>query len=149
MIRLLIALILSGITLAQSTPDKDAPPPPSEQSKSQEPGLNLPAERSPPVFKPCGPKNKPHCPTAPQPIASPQPDYSKEARKKKIQGQVVLWLIVGPNGVPRDFRVVRSLGYGLDEEAVKAVQKWRFIPSKLDGRPVAVQINVEVTFRLW
>lgn len=87
--------------------------------------------------------------TAPQVIYSPDPQYSKQARKAKFQGVCVLWLVVGPDGLPRDIRVQRALGMGLDEEAIKAVKKWKFKPSRMDGQPVAVQINVEVSFRLY
>jgi len=60
-----------------------------------------------------------------------------------------LWLVVGADGVPRDIKVARSMCCGLDDEAIKAVQKWRFKPGTIDGHPVAIQINVEVTFRLY
>lgn len=87
--------------------------------------------------------------SAPRAIATPDPDYSEEARRAKHQGVVLLWLVVGPDGRPRDIRVSRSLGMGLDEKAVEAVRQWRFEPARKDGRPVAVQINVEVNFRLY
>ena len=45
-------------------------------------------------------------------------------------------------------RVVRSLGLGLDAEALKALDQWRFIPAKKDGKPLAVEVRVAVTFRL-
>jgi periplasmic protein TonB len=87
--------------------------------------------------------------TAPRPIYDPDPEYSDAARKAKYQGSVLLWLVVGPNGRPRDIRVQRSLGMGLDEKALEAVSQWRFQPATLDGQAVAVQINVEVSFRLY
>jgi TonB family protein len=86
---------------------------------------------------------------APKPIFAPDPEYSEEARKAKYQGVVVLWLIVGPDGQPRDIKVSRPLGMGLDQKAIEAVRKWKFEPAKKDGVPVAVQINVEVNFRLY
>jgi TonB family protein len=58
-------------------------------------------------------------------------------------------VIVGPDGRPHEMRVSRSLGFGLDEKALEAVKQWRFEPAKKDGRPVAVQINIEVNFRLY
>jgi len=61
----------------------------------------------------------------------------------------VLWLVVDSNGRPRDIRVVRSLGLGLDEKAIEAVRTWKFEPARKAGLPVAVQVNVEVTFRLF
>jgi len=57
--------------------------------------------------------------------------------------------VVGADGIPRDIRIAKPAGMGLDEQAVKAVQRWRFDPAKKDGNPVAVQINVEVNFRLY
>jgi periplasmic protein TonB len=69
-------------------------------------------------------------------------------RKKGIQGSVFLELVVDEHGVPRDIKVRRSAGYGLDEEVVKAVRKWRFEPATKDGQPVAVRINVEVNMKI-
>lgn len=87
--------------------------------------------------------------SAPRVIFAPEPDYSEEARKAKYQGTVILWMVVGSDGRPRQIRIARTLGMGLDEKAIQAVQTWRFEPALREGRPVAVQINVEVTFRLY
>ncbi len=87
--------------------------------------------------------------SAPRALDTPDPEYSEEARKAKYQGTCVLWLIVGPDGKPRDVKVARSLGMGLDEKAIEAVRNWKFQPAMKDGKPVAVQINVEVNFRLY
>ncbi len=87
--------------------------------------------------------------SAPRALQTPDPEYSEEARKAKYQGTVVLWLIVDPNGNPQQVKVARSLGMGLDQKAVEAVRHWKFEPAMKDGRPVAVQINVEVNFRLY
>ncbi len=87
--------------------------------------------------------------SAPRPIFTPEPEYSEEARRAKHQGTVVLWLVVGPDGRPRDLRVLRSLGLGLDERAMEAVRQWKFEPARKNGTPVAVRINVEVDFKLY
>lgn len=87
--------------------------------------------------------------SAPRPLFAPDPDYTEEARKAKYQGTCVLWMVVGPDGRPRDIRVARSLGLGLDEKAIEALKQWRFEPGMKDGKPVAVQISVEVSFRLY
>ena len=81
-------------------------------------------------------------------LHSIDPEYSEEARKAKISGSVVLSLEVDPEGVPRNIRVVRPLGYGLDEKAIAAVSQWRFKPGMKDGKPVTVITNIETTFRL-
>src|SRR6266568_3842512 len=87
--------------------------------------------------------------SAPKAIYAPEPEYSEEARKAKFQGTCVVQLVVGPDGIPHDMRVVRTLGLGLDEKAIEAVQKWRFEPGKKDGVPVATLVNVEVQFHLY
>lgn len=75
-------------------------------------------------------------------------EYSEEARKAKYSGTVVLQAVVDATGTARDIRVVRSLGLGLDENAVEAVKKWKFRPGYRNGKPVAVLETIEVTFRL-
>jgi periplasmic protein TonB len=87
--------------------------------------------------------------SAPQAISTPDPEYTEEARNAKTQGTCILWMIVDDKGNPRDIRVVRGLGYGLDAKAIEAVKQWRFQPAEKDGHPVNVQISVEVGFRLY
>ncbi len=84
----------------------------------------------------------------PVPIYRPDPDYSEEARKAKYQGTVILAIVVDEKGNPRDVRVVKPLGLGLDQKAIEAVEKWRFRPGMKDGHPVKVMANIEVNFRL-
>jgi len=76
------------------------------------------------------------------------PEYSEEARKAKYAGTVVLQLIVDAAGKAQSIRVARSLGLGLDENAIQAVKKWKFRPGYRNGQPVAVIATVEVNFRL-
>ena len=87
--------------------------------------------------------------SAPRILFQPDPEYSEEARKAKYQGVCVLYLVVDAAGHPRDIRVAKSLGMGLDEKAMEAVRTWRFEPAQKDGKPVAVAINVEVNFHLY
>jgi TonB family protein len=77
-----------------------------------------------------------------------EPEYSEEARKAKFQGTVLLFVVVDEKGLPRDIKILRPLGLGLDQKAVEAVEKWKFSPGKKDGKPVAVQAQIEVNFRL-
>jgi TonB family protein len=85
----------------------------------------------------------------PKAVFAPDPEYAEEARKAKLQGKCVLRLVVGTDGCAHDVRVSHTLGLGLDEKAIEAVKTWKFEPAMQDGKPVAVQINVEVTFRLY
>ena len=87
--------------------------------------------------------------TAPKAIFAPAPDYPERYRATGKQGTVILWLIVDEKGVPKDIKVARSLSPELNAKAIEAVKRWRFQPATREGKPVAVQINVEVEFRLY
>jgi len=86
--------------------------------------------------------------TAPSLLSKVEPEYSEEARRAKYQGTVVLYVEVFPDGKAHNLKVLRSLGLGLDEKAIEAVNKWRFRPGFKDGKPVPVQATIEVNFRL-
>jgi TonB family protein len=86
--------------------------------------------------------------TAPVLTARKEPGYSEEARIAKLQGAVTVSLTIGEDGKPRDVRVVKPLGLGLDEAAVAAVSDWQFTPGTKDGKPGVVQATIEVNFRL-
>ena len=104
-----------------------------------------------PPLRVCGPKNpSTHCAKTPPKLThGPDPSYSKEARKKHYEGTVVLWIVIGSDGRVHDLKVARPVGMGLDEKAIEAVKKWRFDPARDENdRPVAVQVNVEVNFRM-
>ncbi|HVH88462.1 MAG TPA: energy transducer TonB [Terriglobales bacterium] len=87
--------------------------------------------------------------SAPRLIYKLEPEFSPEARQAKHQGTVVLSLVVGADGRTRAIHVARSLGMGLDEKAIEAVRGWRFEPAMKDGKPVAVAVSIEVSFRLF
>jgi TonB family protein len=84
----------------------------------------------------------------PSVIYKVDPDYTEEARRARISGTVIVSLIVGADGRPRDIRIVRGLGRGLDEKAAEAVARWRFRPGIKEGSTVPVQATIEVKFRL-
>ena len=86
--------------------------------------------------------------TAPALIFKVEPEYSEEARKAKYQGTVLLYVQVDPTGKATNIRVLHSLGLGLDEKAMEAVKKWKFRPGQRDGKPVTVEAQIEVNFRL-
>jgi len=81
-------------------------------------------------------------------IFRPEPQYTEEARRAKVQGTVALWIVVSADGKVSDARVARSLEPSLDRQALTTVKTWEFKPAMRDGVPVAVRVSVEVTFRL-
>jgi len=85
----------------------------------------------------------------PRATYSPEPQFSETARAAGYEGVCTLRLIVGADGRPRNIRVLNPIGMGLDEKAIEAVRSWRFSPALKDGKPVAVQIAVEVDFHLY
>jgi TonB family protein len=94
----------------------------------------------PPVFR-LGPGI-----AAPFVVAKAKPEYSEEARIAKLEGSVLLSLVVGADGQPRDIQVARPLGLGLDESAVENVRAWQFKPGTKAGIAVPVRVNQEVFF---
>ena len=86
---------------------------------------------------------------APKLVFAPDPEYTEAARQAKYQGTCILGLIVDADGHPRDIRITRGVGLGLDEKAIAAVKQWQFQPAMKDGHPVAVLISVEVSFKLY
>ncbi len=79
----------------------------------------------------------------------PLPPYSDEARKAKYQGTVVLQVVITPDGRAMNINVVKGPGLGLEDKAIEAVRIWRFKPALgPGGKPVAVSLLIEVTFRL-
>lgn len=88
--------------------------------------------------------------TAPVPIVIPKPAYTPEAMRARLQGTARVKCIVQPNGVCTNIEIERSLDptFGLDQQAVKSVQQWRFKPGMRLGQPVAVQVLIDVEFAL-
>lgn len=86
--------------------------------------------------------------SAPRLLKESGPGYAEDARIAKHQGQVRVLFVVEKTGLVRDIRVLRSVGLGLDEKAVDAVRTWTFAPGQKDGSPVAVEVQLEVNFRL-
>jgi TonB family protein len=84
----------------------------------------------------------------PRVISKVDPSYSKLAMAAWYSGTVVVQIVVGSGGVPRDFRILRSLGLGLDEKALEAVKQWGFQPGTKEGQPVNVLATIEVNFRM-
>ena len=96
-----------------------------------------------PVYRPGHGVSIPHA------TYMPMAEYSDKARKKKINGNVMLSAIITSTGEVADVKVEKGLGYGLDEKALEAVRRWKFQPAMKDGKPVSVGIVIETNFRLY
>lgn len=85
---------------------------------------------------------------SPKGIYTPQPEYTDKARRKKINGVVLLSFVVAKDGSVRDPAVTKSLESSLDQQSLDTVKKWRFEPATKDGQPVAVRIQAEMSFHI-
>jgi periplasmic protein TonB len=87
---------------------------------------------------------------APTCVICPYPIYTDEARHAKIQGTVTLRVMVGPDGKASEIRVIRGVGFGLDERAVQTVRGWKFNPARdANQRAIAAWVTIEAVFRLF
>jgi protein TonB len=132
---LVFVLIFSGLAIAQDTP---IPSPAS------------PLHVVPPasaVYRVGGDVKPPRVIEAPDPKLTLE--EQKQARKAKYKGAAMLMIVVGEDGSVRDAQVTRSVGAFLDSKAVELVKNWKFEPANKRGKPVAVQLAVEVNFRLY
>jgi len=103
-----------------------------------------PAQAAPQVYRPG------EGVTFPRLVKEVKPKYPPEAMEAKIQGTVMLEAVVLATGEVGDIEVIESLDkvYGLDDEAVKSLSQWRFDPGTKDGKPVAVRVEIEMSFTL-
>lgn len=86
--------------------------------------------------------------TAPSVLREVKPDYTEEARRRGVEGDVVLEIVVRADGSVGDVKVLQGLGNGLDQRAADAVRQWRFSPARRYGTPVDVMVEVAVEFKL-
>lgn len=84
----------------------------------------------------------------PQLLREVKPEYTEEARRRNVEGDVVLEIVVRRDGSVGDVKVVQGLGGGLDRRAIDAVRQWQFSPAKRFGSPVDVLVEVAVEFKL-
>jgi periplasmic protein TonB len=96
----------------------------------------------------------------PKPLHIPEPKFTKEARKQKVQGMSTISLIVDTQGNPTNLHVLhsmadtvdyedRAVALSLDQATLDAVSKYRFASATENGEPVAVELNVEVIFKIF
>lgn|ERR1017187_4663939 len=126
-----LIFLFAGSTIAAGQQTYGPPPPPSIFHRPS-----------------CTDKIRDNCLPAPQPISSPPPTYSEEARKAKIEGDCIVSLVVDEKGNPTNLHVVSGLGMGLDEKAIEAIKTWKYKPAFRDGKPIAAKLFVKVSFHL-
>ena len=80
--------------------------------------------------------------------AKPAPVYTEEARRLRVEGEVLLEVVFAASGELRVVRVVRGLGYGLDEAAIRAARQMRFTPAVRDGQPIDFEARLHIVFQL-
>jgi periplasmic protein TonB len=85
---------------------------------------------------------------APRLLREVKADYTEDARRRGITGEVVMEIVVARDGSVGDVKILQRLGTGLDERAVQAVRQWRFAPATRKGLPVDVLVEVAVEFKL-
>ena len=78
----------------------------------------------------------------------PPPAYTDEARKNRVQGSVLIRIVVDETGAPTKIRISRGLPDGLDQQAIEKVLKMKFRPAMKDGKPVSFPMLVEINFYL-
>jgi TonB family protein len=81
-------------------------------------------------------------------LSKPKPQYTDEARRKKIEGEVLLQVLFAANGQLQVKSILKGLGHGLDEAAVRAAQQIRYTPAKRDGQAVDSEARLHIVFQL-
>lgn len=82
------------------------------------------------------------------PIHTVQAQYTEEARSAKIEGTVMVQVVIDEAGIPQDPKVKQGLDKGLDEKAIEAVRLWRFKPALSFGHPVSAPVTIQIVFKL-
>jgi TonB family protein len=77
-----------------------------------------------------------------------KPVYTEDGRRRGVEGDVVMEVVVRADGTIGNVRVLQGLGSGLDQRAIDAVRQWRFNPARRHGTPVDVMVEIAVEFRL-
>ena len=75
-----------------------------------------------------------------------EPQYSPRTSLQRRAGGVILDAVIPEDGSPRIVRVIQSIDWELDENAINALKQWRFSPAMKDGRPVKVRMNIAINF---
>jgi len=80
----------------------------------------------------------------------PNPEYTEEARKGKLQGGVTVQVLIGADGTAKRIRIVKGLGMGLDERTIETIRRWRFVPARdAHHHGVPVWVTIVTDFHLF
>lgn len=129
-----------AVTIAIPEPEEAFAP--FEPYDAERPGQKAPAG-APPFVRAGAGGSVPSC------IYCPAPQYSNAARKVKFMGTVILDVTVAEDGRAKDIRVLKGVPFGLNQQAIRAVNEWTFKPASSGDRPVAVRVPIETSFRLY
>jgi len=140
------------VPIPDPTPDE---PEPIRLPEEIQPEIDIPdtdiifgIPEGPPAAEPEGPIRVGGDVKPPEKLVAPSPQYTEIARKARIQGVVIVEAIIDKEGSVTNVKILKGLPMGLDTAAADAVQKWKFKPATLNGKPVAVIYNLTVNFRL-
>jgi TonB family protein len=147
-------VVLSGAW--ETVPQKKGP----DCQQTGDGGLVMPCEENAKTKTPLPPRagvdvsllpygEKDRAVVPPQVLFDPSPEYSEVAHSLNFQGKTLVQLTVTLSGAPSDIAIVGPIGCGLDDQAARTVETWKFKPAKLNGTPVPVRITVEVAFNMW
>ncbi len=131
----LTALLTVPFTL-QLRAQQTTPSPTETQAPAAQPDLDRPVKVGGAV-------------KSPRLLYSVEPKYTEEARKKKLSGIVKLYCWIDEEGKPSHIKVVQGIGMGLDEKAVEALQQYKFEPATREGKPVKVDLYIDVSFQIF
>lgn len=140
---LCFASAISMLGVQTAPPDRGVKP-----SDTSNPGQSPQQNSTPQVIAPEHPDEALKGVVPPKLLHYATPKYTREARRKRIEGTCIVSFVVGTNGRPQNIQIKQSIGYGLDKKAIEAVRKCRFKPATRDGKPVAVAIQVVTQFRI-
>ncbi len=84
----------------------------------------------------------------PRPVSTQDPVYDEASRRAKIEGTVVLYVVIDTNGVPSEIKIFQHLAPGLDASAIQAIKQWRFTPAMKNNQPIAAGSIIQVNFKV-
>jgi len=145
--RIAMALVATWLVVAATAQQSSSTPEGPAPCQPQVPTTIAPFDSC--KYLPVGPGPVGRGILPPRAVSMVDPKYTDAARKAKINASVIVAVAINEEGGVDDVKVVRPLGYGLDQNAINAARQSKFTPATRDGKPVPVQFSLEMTFRLY